>query len=158
MQPGLFPTHAVQGGLCTGFALGWLFPAAHLHSHKMRLLQQKIVRFAVGLTHAGTSSYGLTPASPPSLCLQHSSMEAPAQQPGTCQVLRGALDAVSFPVDALSGAGPAKHFVLPSTRRQTPTIDSGLSLQTMTQEVLRAHRTSQAVFESKQWSHLPLPT
>lgn len=69
----------------------------------------------------------------PSLHLQHSSLEAPAHQPGTCRVLKRAQDAASFTADALSGTSPAKHFVLPSTRRQTPTIYSGLSLQTMTQ-------------------------
>lgn len=73
-------------------------------------------------------------------------------------MLKGALDAMPATVYALSGTSPAKHFVLPSTRRQTSTIYSGLSLQTMTQEILSAHRTSQAVFDSKQWSCLQLPT
>ena len=71
---------------------------------------------------------------------------------------KGVLDAESFTVGALSGTSPAKHFVLPSTKRQTSTTYSDLSLQTMTQEILRAHRTPQTIFDSKQWSCLQLPT
>ena len=76
MQSGLLLTPTVQGGLCTGFALGWLFHSvrACLHSHERRRLQQKVMRFAVGLTHVGTSSHGLTPAS-------HSLPPPPAQLP-----------------------------------------------------------------------------
>lgn len=125
MQSGLLLTPAVQHRLCTGFALGWLFHSVQgcLHSQERRCLQQKVMRFAVGLTHIGTSSHCLTPAS-------HSLSPPPARLPGststhqlgTCWVRKGALDAVSFTAYALSGMSPESTLFYPLPGGRPPSF------------------------------------